>query len=67
MGNCIDISLKDVDSVLIVLGLPYCISFASPESRYICKMLLKKDSLPMECPHGLIGNNRDTLLLKLGH
>ena len=67
MDNCIDISLKDVDSVLIVLELPYYISFASPESRYICKMILKKDSLPMECHREPIGNNRDTLLLKLGH
>ena len=67
MDNCIDISLKDVDSVLIVLGLPYYISFASPETRYICKMLLKKDSLSMVYHHEPIGNNIDTLLLKLDH
>ena len=67
MGNCIDISLKDVDSVLIVLGLPYYISFASTELRYICKMLLKKDSLLMVYHHEPIGNNTDTLLLKIDH
>ena len=67
MDSCIDISLKDVDSALIVLGLPYYISFASTELRYICKMLLKKDSLLMVYHHEPTGNNTDTLLPKLDH